>query len=200
MACKPQIRTKLCLTEIFVVVDDESHYKHIGLPMIKPSGDFICGTDRVAEAARMLMLDDDEIILNIQGDNPNIHPRIITGLLDLFDDPACRMATVGTTAFSSDLPDRNMVKVYVQDGWAKHFSRDRMRVKGKEMEHVGIYAYRNNFLQMFSKMPPASRELRLSLEQLRVSDRGHRIRVYGTDLPCKPINSPADLDYFKGAA
>jgi 3-deoxy-manno-octulosonate cytidylyltransferase (CMP-KDO synthetase) len=202
MACQPQVRNKLCLKEIFLVVDDESHYRHLGLPMINPGGDFICGTDRVAEAARMLVLPDEEIVLNIQGDNPNVHPQIISGLLDLFDDPAVRMATVGTTSFSSDLPDRNMVKVYVKDGWVKHFSRGRIKVKPciKEMEHIGIYAYRNAFLQMFAKMPPASREIRLSLEQLRVADRGHRIRVYETDLPCKSINSPADLDYFKGAA
>jgi 3-deoxy-manno-octulosonate cytidylyltransferase (CMP-KDO synthetase) len=199
VACQKHGRQKLCLKEIFLVVDDESHYRHLGLPMLNPGGDFICGTDRVAEAARMLVLPDEEIVLNIQGDNPHVDPRIITGLLDLFDDPAVRMATVGTSAFSSDLADRNMVKVYVKNGWVKHFARSRIKVKPcvNELEHIGIYAYRNSFLQMFSKMPPASRELRLCLEQLRVADRGHRIRVYETDLPCKSVNVPGDLEYFK---
>jgi 3-deoxy-manno-octulosonate cytidylyltransferase (CMP-KDO synthetase) len=88
--------------------------------------------------------------------------------------------------------------VYVKDGWAKNFSRGRLKVKSciRELEHIGVYAYRNSFLQGFSRLDPAPREIRMSLEQLRVLDRGHRIRVIETDLPCKSINVPGDITHY----
>ncbi len=169
------------------------------------------GTDRLAQAARILQLEQNTIIVNVQGDEPFIEPALInqTAAL-LINDPACLMSTAAhSIAEKSEFLNPNVVKVVLDvHGHALYFSRapipyprDTIDLSiGSQsqanwgLRHVGIYAYRQHFLQQFSSWPPHPLEVIEALEQLRVLARGHKIAVYLTpSLPMPGIDTPEDL-------
>lgn len=150
------------------------------------------GTDRLAEAADQLGLGDDELVVNLQGDEPLMPPWLIAALAeDLAAHPRAAMGTVaGPIESLADLQNPNIVKVVADtDGYALYFSRalipwprDRMPTAGELAatiwrRHIGLYAYRVGFLRRFVAWGPCELERTEMLEQLRALWQGARIRV-----------------------
>lgn len=176
--------------------------------------DHVCGSDRLAEASQVLGLSMDDIVVNVQGDEPLIEPTLIRDVAQtLSDHPAANMSTAAhPIADASALQDPNTVKVVTDcHGFALYFSRapipwwrdgwmnadaphDRGLPAVAPLRHIGIYAYRVGFLQAFPKLTPAPMENTESLEQLRALWHGHRIAVHiSAHAPAPGVDTPADL-------
>ncbi len=173
------------------------------------------GTERLAEAVKLMGLGDDEIVVNLQGDEPLIPPALldqVAGLLE--DDHEVEMATLCTRIHSTaELFDPNVVKVVMDaQGNALYFSRapipwdrDAFASSTEELpddvahyRHLGIYAYRAGFLQHYVKLAPCELEHRESLEQLRVLCHGGRIRVAeAVELPGPGVDTEEDLQHVR---
>ena len=158
------------------------------------------GTDRLAEVAGALP--DADLILNVQGDEPLIPPQAIDALADAFADrPDLQMATLMTPMEETEYDNPAAVKVVVSlDGHALYFSRSLIpfpRYRGPEwrcFKHIGVYAYRRDFLLHFASLPPSPLETAESLEQLRALEHGYRIRVIETPFRSIGVDTPEDLE------
>jgi 3-deoxy-manno-octulosonate cytidylyltransferase (CMP-KDO synthetase) len=144
------------------------------------------GTSRLAEAARKLKLRDTDIVVNVQGDEPEMERSLITAAVKSLLKAGSEVATVGIPFATGDNPENpNIVKVVTaKSGAALYFSRSRVpfvRDAGAEahppLRHVGLYVYRAGFLKKYVKLAPAPIEVAESLEQLRVLWHGYRIQV-----------------------
>jgi 3-deoxy-manno-octulosonate cytidylyltransferase (CMP-KDO synthetase) len=148
-----------------------------------------------------------DIVVNIQGDEPFIHPSQIETVCRQFDNPVTQIATLGkpfTDMKSVDNP--NSPKIVTDcNGFALYFSRSVIPfVRGMEhrqwlahypfLKHLGIYAYRRDVLKEITQLPQSPLELAESLEQLRWLQYGYRIRVGITDIETVGIDTPADLE------
>lgn len=156
------------------------------------------GTDRVAETARGLA---EEVIVNLQGDEPMMHPSVI----DAVAAPLLSDATVSmtTAALPREDPEEflssSVVKVVTDDrGDALYFSRSpiphyRDAGTGRYRKHLGIYGYRKDFLFTVAALPPAALEEAERLEQLRVLQNGYKIRVVDVEFDSVGVDTPEDL-------
>ena len=145
------------------------------------------GTSRIAEAADILGLPNDEIVVNAQGDEPELEPTLISATVRALVLSGAAMSTVACPfAEGDDLEDRNVVKVVRRiDGAALYFSRapipsDRDKdapPEAQPLRHVGLYAYRAGFLRKYAKLPPTPLERAEKLEQLRALEHGYAIAV-----------------------
>ena len=165
------------------------------------------GTDRIAEAASVLGLADDEIIVNWQGDEPLMPPTLVAAVAArLADDPQAAIATAcHPIADLAEFHNPNAVKVVLDGvGRALYFSRAPIPYPrdGEPPEplariayrHIGLYAYRAAFVRQFAALPPCALERRESLEQLRALWHGYRIAVVVTDgAPAPGVDTPEDL-------
>ena len=191
------------LDEVLVATDDRRIADAVSgfVNVVMTRADHPSGTDRVAEAARA---EDDDVVINIQGDEPLIDPGLIDGLAArMRDDPGWAMATAACPIRSvSDLEARTVVKVVLaQDGGALYFSRlpipcrrdgEPDLASGLYLRHLGIYAYRGAFLKRLVKEPPCALERTESLEQLRALYLGGRIAVIRTEDQGVGVDTPAD--------
>ena len=200
------------LDEAYVATDDEricDAVEHFGGKAIMTSSNHRSGTDRIAEAARLTQSDAD-IIVNIQGDEPFIHPSQIIAAIQCFEDaPETQIATLGKPFTSAQdfaaLQNPNSPKVVTDlRGFALYFSRSVIPYfRGKEtdewiashtyLKHIGLYAYRSDVLQAVTLLPPSPLEIAESLEQLRWLQNGYRIRVATTEIETVGIDTPDDL-------
>jgi 3-deoxy-manno-octulosonate cytidylyltransferase (CMP-KDO synthetase) len=169
------------------------------------------GTDRVAEVALGIS---DEIIVNVQGDEPEIEPEVIDGLVELLENNSEADMATAVTAFSpeKDPADPNLVKcVMGVDGRAIYFSRSLMPYRREPNSgenaayylHLGIYAYRREFLLRFASWKPTPLELTEKLEQLRVLEHGGEIRVLKVARATNGIDTKEQYEEFvrrKGVA
>ena len=145
--------------------------------------DHSTGTDRLAEAVESFP--DADLIINVQGDEPLINPSLIDELITLFeDDEQLNMATVAVELNEqSEIDNPNNVKVVTdRNKNALYFSRspipfERNKNRSKTYKHIGIYAYRRDFLLEYASMEPTPLEQAESLEQLRALENGHKIKV-----------------------
>ncbi|MFN7019847.1 MAG: 3-deoxy-manno-octulosonate cytidylyltransferase [Phycisphaerales bacterium] len=179
------------LTRLVVATDDErvaESARGFGAEAVLTGADHPNGTSRIAEAAAKLGLEDDRLVVNVQGDEPELEPGVIDesvrSLLALEGAGAC----VGTCASPMDpgenAGDPNVVKV-VRDrrGMAMYFSRAEIPFDRDaagsivRLRHVGVYAYRRAFLERYLRMEPTDAERAERLEQLRVLEHGHGIAV-----------------------
>jgi 3-deoxy-manno-octulosonate cytidylyltransferase (CMP-KDO synthetase) len=173
------------------------------------SRDCASGSDRVAEVARKLP--DVDILINVQGDEPEISAEAIDLVVRLLEDnPTAVMATLATPIRSREkLQDPACVKVvFDQHGKALYFSRasipfardwidDLLTAEPPHFfQHIGLYAYRREFLLQLATLPRAGIERVENLEQLRVLDAGHTILVGVIDEPTLGIDTPADYAAF----
>jgi 3-deoxy-manno-octulosonate cytidylyltransferase (CMP-KDO synthetase) len=154
------------------------------------------GTDRVAEVARALRCD---IVVNVQGDEPLIEPRMITDAIEAFEhDPGVTMSTLRhRITHAPDIDDPNVVKVLVdRRGDALFFARvlPLRRHDGPVYKHIGVYAYRRDFLLKVAALAPTPLEMSESLEQLRVLEHGYRIRAVETQYDSIGVDTPEDLE------
>lgn len=157
------------------------------------------GTDRLAEVASHHQ--DVDVIINVQGDEPLIDADVIDQLADLFlEDADLQMATVASPLLEEEYDDPSAVKVICnKQGDAMYFSRSlipypRHAFINPPMKHVGIYAYRRQFLLDYAKMDPTPAEETESLEQLRALENGYAIRVIKTDKRFVGVDTPEDLE------
>lgn len=159
------------------------------------TGDCRTGTDRVRQAVADIQCD---VVLNVQGDEPLIDPSCLAGLLDVFRDSTVDMATLRRPLENGEGDDPNTVKLVCGlNGDALYFSRSSIPFLRKQpcpcFAHVGVYAYRRDFLFKMSDMPSTPLEMAESLEQLRVLENGFRIRTVFTNHRNIGVDTPEDL-------
>ena len=163
-----------------------------------------CGTNRVAEAAETFP--DARIVINFQGDEPELDPTLLDRLVDLLGaDPSVEAATVAGPLAAAEASDPNAVKVVVgAAGDALYFSRapipwardGEAARRAAMLKHFGIYAYRASALRDYAAMPQTPLEMTEKLEQLRWIENGRRMRVLVTDArPCG-IDTPESYAAF----
>ncbi len=191
------------LKRVLVATDDErirSAVERFGGNAVMTSPDHLSGTDRVAEVAAK---DDSAIVVNIQGDEPFVNAKVLEQVVrPLLESNSLAMSTLRKRIESPALlDDPNVVKVVTgQGGDAVYFSRSPIPFPGRGVpyvawEHIGIYAYRRDFLLAFSRMEPTELEATEGLEQLRALEHGHRIAVVPTeDHVGLSVDTPEDLD------
>lgn len=154
------------------------------------------GTDRIAEAVADI---DAEIIINIQSDEPMLESEMIDDLVSVFDDKTVKIATLASTVITEDdLQNSNLVKVAVDNNqYAEGFYRNITDYSKKYYHHIGIYGYRKQALEMFTKLERSKNEKVLHLEQLRALDNGIPIRVVMCNFPYRGIDTLEDLEQFE---
>ena len=181
-----------------------------GVEALLTREDHASGSDRLAEACDRMALDDDAIVVNVQGDEPLIDPALINAVAALLQ--ASHGVEMGTAAHPFASPeafaDPNAVKVVTDAaGRAMYFSRAPIPwwrdgfssgigalPQPAPLRHIGIYAYRAGFLRRFPSLPPSPLERLESLEQLRALWHGYRIAVHVTPhAPGLGVDTPADL-------
>lgn len=183
-----------------------------GVRCVLTRADHASGSDRLAEACTLLALPDDEIVVNVQGDEPLIAPDLIAAVAQcLHTVPDAPMSTAAHAIDNdADLNNPNVVKVVLDSlGRALYFSRapiawwrDGSRPGHAQpdprcmpLRHLGIYGYRAGFLKHFPALPPAPVEQTESLEQLRVLWHGHAIAVHiAATAPGMGVDTPEDLE------
>ena len=192
------------LDEVLVATDDERIAEAVSgfAKVVMTRADHPSGTDRVAEAA---CAGDDDIVVNIQGDEPLIDPGLIDALvLRMKTDGGWAMATAACPVRSMrDLEARTVVKVVLaRDGGALYFSRLPIPCRrdgepelgsGLYLRHLGIYAYRGAFLKRLVGEPPCALECTECLEQLRALYLGGRIAVIQTEDEGVGVDTPEDV-------
>lgn len=170
---------------------------------VMTSADHPSGSDRICEAAERIGCSDDDIIINIQGDEPLIPVSVINELIEYMQkDPSVEMGTVAVKRSRSELEkDPNKVKVVFDEaGYALYFSRSMvpyLREGGEDTPaylHWGIYAYRYDVLKKFVTLPQGRLEQCEKLEQLRALENGIRIFVLTSDLESIGVDTPEDLE------
>jgi 3-deoxy-manno-octulosonate cytidylyltransferase (CMP-KDO synthetase) len=187
-----------------VATDDERIARAVrsaGFSVVMTRADHASGTDRLAEAARTLRLADDEIVVNVQGDEPLMAPALIRAVAERLErDPGASMSTACHALHdAAQAASPHVVKVVLDaHGCALYFSRSRIPYPREGnatcYRHAGIYAYRARFLREFAALEPAPLERAEALEQLRALWHGHRIAVVVSDTEIPPgVDTPDDL-------
>lgn len=197
-----RVRQAKRIDRIIVATDDEriaAAVRSFGGEARLTAGDHPTGTDRLAEVA--LTLPEADLIVNVQGDEPLIPPRAIDALAAAFtDQPELQMATLITPLTDEEADNPAVVKVAASlDGHALYFSRSLIpypRNRGPQtryFKHIGVYAYRRDFLLHFARLTPTPLEQTESLEQLRALEHGYRIRLIETPFHSVGVDTPEDL-------
>lgn len=194
-------RVCLCssLADVAIATDDErirAAAEGFGAKVIMTSPDHPSGSDRLAEAVQSFP--EATHIVNIQGDEPLIDPALVDDLAaSLLNDAGLAMATAACPiASDEDFHDANVVKVVLaQNGDALYFSRSpipfpRNSLQSPALRHLGIYAYRRDFLENYVRWSPTPLEKAESLEQLRALEHGARIRVILTEHDGVGVDTP----------
>lgn len=181
-----------------------------GVEAVLTRADHASGSDRLAEACELLGLSGQDVVVNVQGDEPLIDPALIDAVAALLKArPEASMSTAAhPIADLSEFTNPNVVKTVLDaQGLALYFSRapipwwrdgfaagSQTLPEPRPLRHVGIYGYRAGFLRLFPRLAPAPMEQAEALEQLRAMWHGHRIAVHVTDgAPGVGVDTPADL-------
>lgn len=174
--------------------------ERFGGKAIMTSSVHTCGTDRLSECVSYLSLDEDDIVLNIQGDEPLIREEMVMDLLDTFDSNSVCMGTLKKKIEKeSEINNPNVVKVITDlNNDAIYFSRypipyERDGKSRLHYKHIGVYGYRKWFLLKVSSLPKTDLEICESLEQLRVIENGYKIRVKETKWQSIGIDTPEQI-------
>jgi 3-deoxy-manno-octulosonate cytidylyltransferase (CMP-KDO synthetase) len=190
------------LRAVLVATDDgriADVCRGFGAEVVITRTDHPTGTDRLAEVALDLR---DEIVVNIQGDEPLIEGFVVDAAVEaLLEDPDVPMSTVVHAADPDALDDENRVKVVLdRRGFALYFSRSRIPARRdpgratRVWQHVGLYAYRRPFLLTYVTLAPGALEQSEELEQLRALEHGHRIRCAIVEgWRSAPVDVPEDV-------
>jgi 3-deoxy-manno-octulosonate cytidylyltransferase (CMP-KDO synthetase) len=212
-------RARASGAEQVVVATDDARIQaaavQAGVDCVMTARTHLSGTDRIAEVTAQLRWAPEDIIVNLQGDEPLMPPALIAQVARLLQDHTdADIATLAAPVISAaEFLDPNAVKVVLaQDGRALLFSRapipwDRDGAAGavpgpdsyqRALRHIGLYAYRVRSLLRMAQLPPAPLELREKLEQLRALVHGMQIRVaIAAERPGVDVNTPADLERIR---
>ena len=196
---------------VVVATDDQRIYDAVfdttTAEVVMTSADHKCGSDRIAETVDRLNFDDNQIVVNIQGDEPLLPAPLINHVAgELMTGRPVKVATAAHPVESiDDWQDPNRVKCIIDGGgYAIYFSRTPVpwcdncdEIPNNALQHIGIYAYRTSFLKHMTAMPQCALEASEKLEQLRILFNGERIAVYVTErYRGIGIDTPADVDEF----
>ncbi len=195
------------LSRVVVATDDERIARvveSLGTTCVMTSRSHASGTDRLAEAAGLISISEEDVVVNIQGDQPAFSPGIIEQVArPLIEDPELPMATLACKISHRDeVNNPNHVKtVFDHRGRALYFSRAPIPFQRDPGEtapptyykHLGFYAYRKQFLLTFVKLPEGQWERCEKLEQLRALEYGYAIRVILTDHDSAEVDTPGDV-------
>ncbi|MFI4860851.1 MAG: 3-deoxy-manno-octulosonate cytidylyltransferase [Phycisphaerales bacterium JB063] len=200
------------VARVLVATDDRRIYDAVtafGGEAVMTRDDHPNGTSRLAEVVQALGCDGQEIILNVQGDEPEIDPAVIDELVDaMTHDPDAPMGTVAAPLTDpAEIANPNVVKVVCgRHGRALYFSRSPIPFERDPhsdpaqrpayQRHLGIYAYRAAFLPVYAALPTTPLEDAEKLEQLRALEHGHAIRVIQADTAHPGIDTPEQYDAF----
>jgi 3-deoxy-manno-octulosonate cytidylyltransferase (CMP-KDO synthetase) len=192
-----QASKALSLRTVIVATDDQRIFDHVvgfGGRVMMTSTEHQSGTDRCAEV--LSKMDQVDVVINIQGDEPFIEPEQIDLLAACFLDERTQIATLIKKMDSEvDLISDTVVKVKRTDtNKAVDFSRKAFSPLHDSYKHIGIYAYRADILRVISKLPQTANELAERLEQLRWLDNGFEIQLAETDHESNSVDTPADLE------
>jgi len=194
------------IKEVVVATDDERIEKAVkafGGKVIMTSRELKSGTDRVASTANILGLSPDDIVVNVQGDQPIFDPACLDELVAPFmDDPDLMMSTLAFRIIDPrELIDPKDVKVcFDQKGFALYFSRSRIpfprdnETDTPTHKHLGFYAYKKSFLDTIANLQVSELEDIEKLEQLRVLEHGYKIKVVVTEHDSPEVDLPEDID------
>jgi len=192
---------------VLVATDDErirDAVEAFGGRAVMTSPQHPCGTNRVAEAAEAFS--DADVVVNFQGDEPELDPALFDRLVEVFEaDPSVEAATMAGPLVPDEVNDPNAVKVVVgASGDALYFSRapipwardGEAARRAPMLKHFGIYAYRAAALRAYAAMPQTPLEMTEKLEQLRWLENGRRMRVLVTDARPGGIDTPESYAAF----
>ncbi len=200
-------------SRVIVATDDQriaDALEEVACEVCMTRVDHLSGSDRLVEVLTRLDIDEDEIIVNVQGDEPLIPAILINQVADyLSNSPHAVMSTAAHKITSdADFKNPNIVKVVIdQTGRALYFSRSAIpftrdnsltQTSTQAWHHIGVYAYRAEFLKRYSKLKPSALEQSESLEQLRVMDNGETIMVQTIDYDAGiGVDTPEDLELVR---
>lgn len=184
------------LSDVIVATDDQRIFDHVegfGGTVIMTSSEHQSGTDRCAEV--LSKLNNIDVVINIQGDEPFIEPEQIDQLSACFENPNTQIATlIKKIENEEDLLSDTVVKVNRTDSnGAIYFSRKPFHALNESYKHIGIYAYRAQTLKIISQLPQSANELAERLEQLRWLDNGFKIQLAETEHESNSVDTPEDL-------
>ncbi|MDM8517637.1 3-deoxy-manno-octulosonate cytidylyltransferase [Desulfobacterales bacterium HSG16] len=193
------------ITGVWVATDDDRIRKAVenfGGKVVMTSEDNRSGSDRVAEAAKKLGLDSNDIVVNVQGDQPLLDYRCLDDVVaPFFEENKPEMTTLSYKITDpSEISNPKDVKV-VSDlaGNALYFSRSPIpceRDAGSNFDtykHLGVYAYTRDFLELFNELPSGKLEQIEKLEQLRAIEHGYKIRVIVSEFDSPEVDLPEDI-------
>lgn len=207
-----QSKRAASLSEVVVATDDDTIYNHVigfGGKVVLTSANHQTGTDRCAEIIGLPEFRDYDVAINIQGDEPYIHPEQINQVADCFTGNNVQIATLVKKLEKEDelFSPTVMKVVFTKERKALYFSRTPIPFqRGKEQKewlnnytyhkHIGIYAFRTSILSTLSTLPQSGLELAESLEQLRWLENGFDIYVNITEFESHSVDVPEDLLKF----
>ncbi|MBW2591426.1 MAG: 3-deoxy-manno-octulosonate cytidylyltransferase [Deltaproteobacteria bacterium] len=198
-------RAKQCpeFTQVILATDDHrifSAAEKLGVSVVMTRNDHPSGTDRVLEAAMLLQVPQDAVVVNIQGDEPALDPVMLTKLVRPFVEPEVQVTTLARKISPDEAENPDRVKVvFARDCKALYFSRAPIpHPRDGETDafygHIGLYAFRMNILEQFAKFGPGRLETVEKLEQLRLLENGISIHVVTTGYQSVGVDRPEDIE------
>jgi len=199
-----------CFSRVLVATDDARIVEAVaafGGEAVLTSPACASGTDRVAEVARGLKLAPEAVVVNVQGDEPAVHPESLWLLARAFEADAVEMATLVRPLADEERANPNVVKVVRDEaGYGLYFSRadipfqrDAGATGLRRWAHLGLYGYRAHVLERLSTLPPTALERTESLEQLRALGNGVSILCVETRHATQAVDTPADVPLAEAA-
>lgn len=187
--------------DVYIATDSEEILDHVSTftsDVVMTSKDHISGTDRVHEAAKILNIDDDRLIINLQGDEPFMPASVVNKLIAEYGQNSCDVITAAHRLDDQDLiTNPNCVKAIINDdSFANDFLREVNVTKHHNFyQHIGIYGYSYRKLKELIALEPTYNEISRKLEQLRFLDNGYKIYISITDKTIPPgIDTQDDVD------
>ncbi len=165
---------------VYVATDSkeiEDHCKQLEVETLMTNSNHKTGSDRLAESCNILGLNDDELVLNVQGDEPFIDPNDIDNLANLAYLKQANMVTLFSELTEQEILDHNVVKIWLNlDDLVNDFSRDINHLNPEHAKkHLGVYGYTVHFLRSFVSWKQSKNEMERNLEQMRAMDNGENI-------------------------
>ncbi len=194
------------ISRVVIATDDKKIFdavKNFGGEVVMTSTELRSGTDRVAEAANILDLNSDEIVVNIQGDQPVFNSVVLDELISPFkDNNDIIMATLAYKIINKEeITNPKDVKIiFDQNNFAIYFSRAQIPylrdndVIPDYYKHLGFYAYKKSFLDKVANLDSGQYENIEKLEQLRVLEAGFKIKVSVTEYDAPGVDIPEDIE------
>jgi len=193
------------LQKVCLATDDQRIYQaaeKLAVPVVMTDPNHPSGSDRIKEAAEILGLEEEAVVVNIQGDEPALDPAMLGKLVEPFTDPGIQVTTLARLIDAEQAENTDRVKVVRSErGFALYFSRSKIphirdidQTDTDYLLHIGLYAYRLGALKTFTSLPPSPLEQIEKLEQLRFLEAGINIYVVLTDYQGFGVDRPEDVD------